>query len=105
MRFQFFGSCLLAIQKASSWSLFAHAHFILGRPVECLSIWPPSCDFGSCHFLSWASSWVIIRLIPLSSVLQSVGAFFRMHFLQASSSSGPAFSRRQCIFAFIASLF
>src|SRR5712672_298985 len=41
--------------------------------------------------LSWASSWVIVRLIPLSSVLQSVGAFFQMRFLQASSSSCPGF--------------
>ena len=41
--------------------------------------------------LSWASSWVIIRLILLSSMLQSVGAFFRMHFLQALSSSRPGF--------------
>jgi len=44
-----------------------------------------------CHFLFWASSWVIIRLIPFSSMLQFVGAFFWMRFLQASLSSGPGF--------------
>src|SRR5712672_4461839 len=71
MRFQFFGSCLLAIQKASSWSLFAHAHFILGRPVECLSIWPSSCDFwffSSYPFAIWrASSWSFFCACPFLS--------------------------------------
>src|SRR5712675_2647978 len=62
--------------------------FILGHPVECLA---SIMRLSFCHFLSWASSWVIIRLIPFSSVLQSVGAFFRMRFLQASSSSRPGF--------------
>jgi len=139
----------LAIQRASSWSLFAHAHFILGRPVECLSVWPPSCIFGSsaptlllygglllgasfaharfilgrpvecqsawppsCDFLLplfyfWASSWVIIRLIPFHpcfSLLElSFGCVSSSLIIQ--SSWVLAFSRRQHIFAFIAGLF
>ena len=61
--------------------LFAHARFILGHPVECLSVWPPLCDFFLAT-LFWASSWVIIGLIPLLSVLQFVGAFFRTYFFK-----------------------
>src|SRR5712672_1229826 len=30
---------------------FACAHSILGHPVECLSVWPPSCDFFRIYFL------------------------------------------------------
>jgi len=77
--------------------LFVHARFILGRPVECLSVWPPSCDFFLAT-LFWAFSWVIIGLIPLSSVLQFVRAFFRMCFFKSCYlvTLGSTFFRRQC---------
>ena len=75
--------------------LFAHACFILGHPVECLSVWPPSCDFFLAT-LFWASSWVIIGLIPFSSVLQFVGAFFRTYFFKSCYPVvlGPGFLQK-----------
>jgi len=51
--FWFFGSCPWLYRGLLPGASFAHAHFTLGHPVECLSIWPPSCDFS------------VLRLLPL----------------------------------------
>jgi len=82
VRLSFCGSCLLLYTRASSWSLF------LRMPALSWGIqWSAYlsglrlCDFFLAT-LFWASSWVIIGLIPPLSLLQFVGAFFRTYFFK-----------------------
>jgi len=78
-----------------------HAHFILGRPVECHLFWPPSCYFFL-HFYLRASSLVYHWIdSPLHLF------FVRWSFLSDVFPSpclsiflGPGFSPEASIFAF-----